>query len=57
MLYLHLLQFFIHGSYMTLIGAHELLGRMHPNQNHVTILLACSEPGSCGLIDIRAVDL
>ena len=26
-------------SYMTVIGMHELHGRMHPNYGHVTILL------------------
>ena len=29
-----------YSSYMTLIGVHEMHGRMHPNQGHVTILFA-----------------
>ena len=27
-------------SYITLIGVHELHGRMHPSEGHVTILVA-----------------
>ena len=32
----------VYSSYMTLIGVHEMHGRMHPNYGHVTNLFAVS---------------
>ena len=37
-----------HSSYMTLIGVHEMHGRVHPNQYHVTDLFVYDPPSSSG---------
>ena len=44
----------VHSSYMTLIGVHEMHGRMHPNQGHVTILFAVDPLSLFGYLTVSS---
>ena len=38
--------YYVHSSYMTLIGMHEMHGRVNPNQRHITDLLVIDSHSS-----------
>ena len=44
----------VHYSYITLIGVHEMHGRMHPNQGYATILLAVNSLSLFGYLTVRS---
>ena len=48
-MYMYVIVNHVHSSYLTVIGVHEMHGRMHPNYCQITILLVVDPPLIIGL--------